>query len=150
MEARQLNSRLKHDKESLAADGAEKVNVNEEMDGVEVRWMFEPSFDGPHKATMETAPGVFQEVSGTHSYRVIVRSQKFPHSKMVGEVKPEDVTSLPKVRTHIAALAGALTEELNERFGDNVDPDTIARNAVEAFQEMAQEQRRAIMQETDG
>lgn len=143
------NKRLSHTKESQAADGATKINVNEEMDGVEVRWMFEPSPVGKHSATMEASPGVFREVRGDHSYKVIVRSVRFPHSKMVGEIRPEDVTSIAKIGKHVGILAGALTEELNERFSDNVDPAVIARNAVEAFKEMMQDQRRALLQATD-
>ena len=142
------NKRLETGKESLATEGASPININEEMDGVEVRWMFRPELTGPHKATMEAQPGIFREIAGHHVYMVIVRSQKFPHSKLVGEITPHDVSSVAKLKQAVGILAGSVTEELNERLGDNVDPDVIARNAVEALMEMLADQKRAILQQT--
>lgn len=125
-----------------------KVNVNEEMDNVEVRWMFHPDPLGPHEATVEPSPGVFRTVRGRHAYTVVVRSTKFPSSKFMGEISPEDATNIPKMRRNIAILAGALTETMNERLHDNVDPSLVARTAVQAFLEMVSDQKRAILGET--
>lgn len=134
--------------ESAYSDGAEKVNYNPESDNVEVRWMFEPNPTGPHQATVETAPGIFNTVRGTHTYKVLVRSTLFEHSKLVGEMPMTDASNMPKMARNIGILAGALTEELNERFGDNVDPSEVARNAVNAFNEMLAEQKSAFLQDT--
>lgn len=131
----------------LAQDHDVKVNLNEEMDNVEVRWMFRPDPLGNHTATMESAPGVFKEVRGQHFYAVIVRSEKFNHSKMVGEIAPEDVTNTVRIRANVGVLAGALAEELNERFADNLNAEEVARAAIEAFQEMISDQRRAFLQD---
>jgi hypothetical protein len=139
-------SNIKHGTESQAAGG--KTNVNQEHGNVEVRWMFTPDLNGPHTATMEAQPGVFREVRGRHTYSVLVRSKRLPHSKLVGEIAPEDVTSLPKIRRHVGILAGALAEEVNVRFKDNIDPSEIAKAAVEAFAEMAAEQKNALLQST--
>lgn len=132
----------------LAKDHGVKVNVNEEMDNVEVRWMFRPDPLGSATATMEASPGAFREVRGDHFYAVIVRSQKFQHSKLIGEIKPEDVTNIVRVRSHVGILAGALAEEVNERFGDNLNPEEVARAAIEAFLEMVSDQKRALLQST--
>lgn len=139
-------SNIKFGRESLAVGG--RVNVNEEHDNVEVRWMFTPDPRGPHKATAQVRPGVFSEISGRHSYVVLVRSRRMPHSKLIGEVSPEDVTNQAKVRRHVGILAGALAEEVNERFRDNIDPSEVARAAVAAFAEMIADQKRALLQTT--
>lgn len=125
-----------------------KVNINPELDNVEVRWMFRPDPVGPHEATMESAPGIYRQVRGQYTYNVIVRSEKFIHSKMVGELQMEDGTSIPKMRKKIGILAGALAEELNERFDDNMDPSEVARTAAYAFLEMVNEQKNAFLQNT--
>jgi hypothetical protein len=135
--------------ESAYSDGVGKVNYNPESDNVEVRWMFEPDPVGPHEATIETAPGAFNQVRGVYTYKVLVRSTLFEHSKMVGEMPMTDATNMPKMARNIGILAGALTEELNDRFGDNVDPSEVARNAVDAFNEMVAEQKAAFLQETN-
>jgi len=133
---------------SVARQDRKNVNVNEEMDNVELRWMFHPDPLGPHEATVEVTPGVFRTVRGRHSYTVVVRSTKFPSSKFMGEIAPEEATNVPKMRRNIAILAGALTETMNERLNDNVDPSMVARTAVQAFLEMISDQKRAILGET--
>lgn len=133
----------------LASDPANhRVNVNEEMDNVEVRWMFRPDPLGKHEATVQVQPGIYRQVRGQYTYSVLVRSEKFKHSKMVGEIAPEDVTNLQKTRRHLGILAGALCEELNLRFDDNLDPSEVARAAIAAFQEMVDEQKAALLQNT--
>lgn len=137
---------IKSGVESQAAGG--NVNVNREHGNVEVRWMFTPDPAGPHHATLEASQGVFREVRGRHTYSVLVRSRRMPHSKLVGEIAPEDVTSLPKIKRHVGVLAGAIAELVNERFKDNIDPSEVAKAAVEAFAEMAAEQKSALLQST--
>lgn len=133
----------------LASDPkTERVNKNAELDNVEVRWMFRPDPVGPHEATTETSPGVYRQVRGHYTYNVIVRSEKFIHSKLIGELKMEDTTTMPKMRNKIGLLAGALAEEVNERFGDNHNPEEVARTAAAAFLEMVSEQKAAFLQNT--
>lgn len=51
------------------------------------------------------------------------------------EVDPAEAGNVATTLRRIETSAGAAAEYLGEKYGDNIDPDNAARNAVKAFEE---------------
>ena len=51
------------------------------------------------------------------------------------EVNPAKCGTVPATLAAIQAAAGSAAEYLGEKYGDNIDPDQAAKNAVHAFSE---------------
>jgi hypothetical protein len=72
-----------------------------------------------------------RRVDRTYYYEVRVRSIVRPNLIRIGIVNQRD-------EHLIAAVAGAIAEELNERYGDMIEPSAVARTAQSLFHDLMQ------------
>jgi hypothetical protein len=70
----------------------------------------------------------------TDYYEVKVRGARHQRRALIGQVEATEVRAHgPKL---LAVLAGALAEEIAERFHDTIEPSAAARAAVAAYEEL--------------
>lgn len=88
------------------------------------------------KATVEVA--VYMRTDQSKYYQIKIRSAVKRGVCRLGILEIEG-ESMQKDRQRVGALAGAMTEELCEKYGDSLDPDDVARQAMSAHQELVME-----------
>lgn len=82
---------------------------------------------------------IFKRRDETFFVRVSLRSRVRPRHVVRYEVNLDRYIGESDFLKTVATAGGALAEDLYEKYGDNYDPDHIAKQAMEATREMLHE-----------
>jgi hypothetical protein len=63
------------------------------------------------------------------------QTQRDKGLKFIGQIDPAQFMGAQAVANAVGVLAGALAEDLGKKYGDNIDPDSAARNGIKALAE---------------